>query len=73
MSDPLNYKKANPQSTDIELAQVAFSNEPPIKYRKNCANCILGIFKRGNFTPLPKMFPALIYLACILILWRVLK
>ena len=51
IKDLVEYKRNNPQSTDIEQALRAFSLEPPIKQHTGLASLILGIF-RNNFTPL---------------------
>ena len=51
IADLTQYKRNNPQSTDIEQAVRAFSLEQPIKTHHNHASAILGIF-RANFAPL---------------------
>lgn len=51
IKDLVEYKRNNPQSTDIEQANRVFSLEPPIKNHHNNATRILGIF-RANFAPL---------------------
>ncbi len=50
--DLVKYKQNNPNSTDIEQAVIVFTNEQPIKRARAQASYILGIFNRGNFTPL---------------------
>ena len=51
IKDLVEYKRNNPQSTDIERAVRAFSLEQPIKHHHSLASYILGVF-RNNFTPL---------------------
>ncbi|MDG6997187.1 MAG: hypothetical protein JRN52_14810 [Nitrososphaerota archaeon] len=51
LSRLVEYKKRNPQSSDIEQALRAFSLVEPIRHSHNMATRILGIF-RANFAPL---------------------
>lgn len=51
LSRLVEYKKRNPQSSDIEQALRAFSLVEPIQHSHNLATRLLGIF-RGNFAPL---------------------
>ena len=51
LSGLVTYKKANPQSTEIEQALRAFSNEQPIKASRVFGSRILGIF-RANYAQL---------------------
>lgn len=51
LSKLVAFKKANPQSSDIEQALRSYSLEKPLKYHISQASRILGIFK-ANFTPL---------------------
>jgi hypothetical protein len=51
ISDLVQYKRDNPQSTNIELALKSFSLEPNVPMHSNQASRIQGIF-RANFAPL---------------------
>jgi len=52
LNDLVEYKRNNPQSSDIEEALRAFATTEPIHARTADTSAILGIFNRGNFTQL---------------------